>query len=333
MTAHLEYRLFGVTKLSTDTINRIIDNEWLRIWIPRQFNGLDYSLSQGLDLLLNLAEQDGSLGWTVTLCSGANYFSRNITPKAAESIFSSKDVCFGGSGMIGGTAKKVDGGYIINGKWGYATGAPHLTHFTLNAQIVENNIPQVDEKGNPKFLSFFLSADQVNILDTWNAMGLIATSSHDFEVVDQLVPIENSFIYDHFYSNDVLDRIPFQVFADLTLIVNYLGMANHFAKAGKQIKELVQFEDLINYVALKTREVFNFAKEVEKQLSENTSLSEDLAENIHTSGENIVAELIHQVSIIYPQLGIKASLINEEINQVYRDFFTATQHKNFRRSS
>ena len=35
---------------------------------------------------------------------------------------------------------------------------------------------------------------------------------------------------------------------------------------------------------------------------------------------------------IYPQLGIKASKINEEINQIFRDYFTATQHRNFRQN-
>lgn len=330
MITQLDNNFLGATELTPSTLSTILENEWLRIWIPEEYQGLDYSLSQGIELLQNLAEQDGSLGWAVTLCSGANYFARNISPSIAREIFSSKDVCFGGSGMISGTAQKINDGYLINGQWKYATGAPHLTHFTLNAQIVEDGIPLIDENENPIFLSFFLNADQVEIIPTWNTMGLIATDSHDFTVNDILVSKENSFKYDHFYGNDILDRIPFQVFADLTLIVNYLGMAKHFAKAGLEIKELSQLTHLIEYLDEKTSEVFSFAKSVETELSESTTLSDHLAEAIHISGETIVKELIQQISTIFPLLGMKASETSEEINQVYRDFFTATQHKNFR---
>lgn len=329
---HLRKSLISAKEIDANTLQVIYDNAWLRIWIPKKYNGSGTSLTKGIQLLQELAEVDGSLGWTVTLCSGANYFARNILPEKARELFVNPRICLGGSGMIGGTAEKQDNGYLINGEWTYATGAPHLTHFTLNAQIYENGELQFDKSGNPRFLSFFLGADQVEIIDSWNTMGLVATASHDFKVNDQFVANENSFAYDHFYGNDILDKIPFQVFADLTLIVNYLGIAKHFAEAGLELKDLNLLIELRDFIADQTNKILLFASEVEAQLEHRGQLDDALIDQIHMTGEKIIAELIKRINHTYPLLGIKAAQINEEINQVYRDFFTATQHKNFRKS-
>lgn len=132
----LRIETLNAKRFKQNNLNTIFNNEWLRIWIPKHYGGIDISLKEGLKFLQKVASIDGSLGWFVTLTSGANYFSRNILPEISAKIFNDKNVCFGGSGLIGGTAEKVGDKYLINGYWKYATGAPLLTHFTFNAQIV-----------------------------------------------------------------------------------------------------------------------------------------------------------------------------------------------------
>ena len=99
--------LLNVTYFNSEIIELIATNNWLNIWVPKQYNGLGLTISEGLKILQTVSKIDGSLGWFVTLCSGANYFSRNLYPSVAFEIFSNQKACFGGSGMIGGTAEKV----------------------------------------------------------------------------------------------------------------------------------------------------------------------------------------------------------------------------------
>jgi len=130
------------------------ENLW-NIWVPKNFGGLELSFSIGLSKLRELAKIDGSLGWTVTLCSGANYFIGNLEPKAAKEIFQkSGTTILGGSGGVFGTAEKIDDDFKISGTWRYATGAPYLTHFTLNAEIFENGKALFNNDGSPKVRSF-----------------------------------------------------------------------------------------------------------------------------------------------------------------------------------
>lgn len=329
----LRKKLLQAEGFDDKVLQTVYDAKWQQIWVPKEYGGLGYSFSEGLKVLEHVSEIDGSLGWFVTLCSGANYFSRNLKPEIAQKLFKQPDICFGGSGMLGGNAEKIGDSYLINGLWNYATGAPYLTHFTLNAQIVKNGIPLVDNEGQPEFRSFILDAPQVKLIPSWKSMGMVATASHSFTVENQYVPQENSFIYNSFFTSDPLNHIPFGIFADLTLLVNYLGMANHFLECSFMIKtETIQgaFKEYLNKASQK---MHDYATKVEGCLSEKIAPDEVLVSEIHAFGEEVVESLTLYITGLYRLLGIKASVLNEEINQIFRDFFTATQHSNFRREA
>ena len=329
----IRHDLLNADHFNSKILNFIADKNWLNIWVPKKYNGLGLSFSEGLKTLQEIAKIDGSLGWFITLCSGANYFSRNLNPEVATQLFSTQKICFGGSGMLGGTAEKIEDDYIINGLWHYATGAPYLTHFTLNAQIIENGEPILDENNEPRFLSFVLNKSQVELIPTWKSMGMIATSSHSFEVKNQKVHQDYSFIYNEFYSDDLVEKIPFKIFADLTLLVNYIGMADHFLeKSFEQITTDSQSE-FSHYLFKQSNQVQLYASKIEDLLIKEQSISEELTQEVHHFGETVVEQLTLKIIQLYPLLGIKASKINEEINQVFRDFFTATQHRNFRKQT
>ena len=324
--------LLNVELFNPEIIELIATNNWLNIWVPKQYNGLGLTFSEGLKILQTISKIDGSLGWFVTLCSGANYFSRNLIPSVAFELFSNQKTCFGGSGMIGGTAEKINDTYLINGLWHYATGAPYLSHFTLNAQVLENGQPLVDENNQPKILSFILDKSQVKLIATWKSMGMIATSSHSFEVINQTVHQDYSFVYNTFFSDDLVDKIPFRVFADLTLLVNYIGMTEHFLEKSLEIITFSIQEKLQLFLNETTLQLLDLAKQVEDLLLKNLTIEDDFLEEIHQFGTETVSALTTYILQIYPQLGIRASKLNEDINQIFRDFFTATQHRNFRQT-
>ena len=325
-------QLLNVETFNSEVLQLIEKQNWLNIWVPKQYNGLGLPFSEGLQILQTTAKIAGSLGLFITLCICANYFSRNLKPTIAHQLFSSQKTCFGGSGMLGGTAEKQNDYYIVNGLWHYATGAPYLTHFTLNAKLIENGNEILDENGEPKFLSFILEKSQVELIPTWKSMGMVATSSHSFEVINQKVHQDYSFIYNEFYSDDLVEKIPFRVFADLTLLVNYLGMAEHFLEKSLELFSSnlqTEFEILLNE---STSQTIDFSIKIEKLLSENKVTSNVLETEIHQFGENTTEQITNYIIQIYPHLGIKASKTNEEINQIFRDYFTATQHRNFRKT-
>lgn len=305
------------------------ENLW-NIWVPSKYGGLEFRLTEGLSRLQELAQIDGSLGWTVTLCSGANFFIGNLEPKVAEQIFKTpKNSILGGSGGVFGTAEKIGDNYKISGTWRYATGANYLTHFTLNAEIQENGKAILNENGSPQIRSFILPKDNVKIIEDWSTMGLKASVTHSFEVKNVLVPAGFSFIYNEFYQPQNIFKIPFSVFADLTLWVNYLGMAEHFLEEARSFTSEDILKNLEKCIAVFQNEISAYSKTIEDEIAAGNKILDSYSEEIHSSASNSVKNLSKNIIKIYPFLGVKASRNGHPLNQVFCDYFTATQHHIF----
>lgn len=329
----LREKMHGVSEVPSEIIDQIHQERLLQIWVPKVYGGLGLRLNQGLKTLFDWSKIDGSLGWMLTLCSGANFFSRNLKPNIAKELFADAETCFGGSGMIGGTAEKQAGGtFLINGLWHFATGAPHLSHFTLNAKLTENGNVLLDESGSEMIRSFVISKSQAEMIPNWKSMGMRATGTYSFKVENVKVSEEYSFIYDEFFTDDVLDKIPFRIFADLTLLVNYLGMASHFVEEATNIRPHLDLNFFKNRVEEAVGKVIEFADEIESLLTDSKLIISEKQTEVHEYSSALVESLSHQILEIYFQLGIKASHTDSAVYQVFCDYFTATQHSNFRRS-
>ncbi|WP_300675229.1 hypothetical protein [Soonwooa sp.] len=320
--------------ISEAQMQEIYDKESLWIWVPKIYGGLGCNFAQGLQILYDWAKKDGSLGWMITLCSGANYFSRNLKPEVAMLIFNNKKTCFGGSGMIGGTAEILDDKtYLINGLWRYATGAPHLTHFTLNAIITENGIPIKDNDNNEVVRSFVIPKDKIAVIPDWKSMGMKSTGTYSFSVENVEVGADYSFVYNEFFSDDVMDKIPFRVFADLTLLVNYLGLADHFMKEAEKLRPQLDLKTFKTSIEYHLSIVFDYARDVENILSHHDVVSEEKQKQIHQYGVDLVQNLSSQIISIYRQLGISATDTKSEVYKIFCDYFTAAMHANFRKAA
>lgn len=308
------------------------ENLW-NIWVPKEFGGLQMSLVEGLGQLKSLAKIDGSLGWTVTLCSGANFFIGNLQPTVAQEIFgvNASRICFGGSGGVFGKAEKQGDSYIISGRWHYATGADYLTHFTLNAKIMKDGKELQNEDGSPMIRSFLIPKDKVEIIENWNTMGLKATVTHSFDVKEVVVDEKYSFLYNQVLLDYPIFKIPFSAFADLTLWANYIGMAQHFLEEATAILPTEQLVTLEDTIAQSDKNMIGFAQEMEEAISNQLVCSEDKIVKIHSQAVDSVKSITDSIVKLYPFLGVAASREGHQINQIFRDYFTATQHHIFTR--
>ncbi|UBM60106.1 hypothetical protein LAG90_05555 [Marinilongibacter aquaticus] len=319
---------FGVQEFPEEVLDWIAEENLWNIWVPKSHGGLEMSLAEGLDTLKTLAKADGSLGWTVTLCAGANYFIGNLEPAVAKEIFqnNAEKVCFGGSGGLFGTAEKQGEHYLVSGVWKYGTGAPYLTHFTLNAKIVEKGKELLDTDGQPLFRSFVLPKNRVQIIEDWNTMGLKATATHSFEVQAVRVHDHYSFMYNAFHLPQAIYKIPFSTFADLTLWVNYLGMALHFLEEAQVILDAKKLDKLQVLLSGVEQKIFNCAADIQEKIDQQIDFTEEHIQEIHRMAADSVQDISHALIDIFPTLGVRASRENQPLNQIFKDYFTGTQH-------
>ncbi len=331
-------------QLHPDILAIIYQEEWFKLFVPAIYGGPGKKLPEILRLEEDLAYVDGSLAWTVTLCSGAAWFAGFLQPTLAKEIFADREVCFAGSGAVGGTAQKLADGYLINGHWKYASGALHATIFTANCVLQDafgNDI--LDAEGQQNIQSFILKKEEVKILPGWSYFGLVATGSHAFEVHDITIPENRSFdINKGIKVENEGFNYPFMQLAETTLAVNSLGMARHFVdlvadcffrRSGMnrytpdQVTFFEQELKMCKHTLFTIREHFYEAFDLSwNQLMTQDSINGDLLEEVSRLSRSLAHQSRIVVDKLYPYAGLEAAKKETELNRVWRDIHTASQH-------
>ena len=140
-------------KLTPAQIELVYQQQWLRLLVPAAYGGAEKPLPEMVKMEEALSWADGSLGWVVTLCSGAGWFGGFISNQIAPDIFKNEKLCLAGSGASTGTATPCNNGYIINGTWKYASGVHHATHITVNCEVQSK--PENSNKPDYRTGNFF----------------------------------------------------------------------------------------------------------------------------------------------------------------------------------
>jgi len=326
-------------RLTDKQLELVYSCKLFNLFVPKNLGGLGLELVEALEIEEELARIDGSLGWTVTLCSGANAFVGFLPTELSAKIFSDPKACLAGSGKTTGVARETGQGYVISGRWNYVTGLPHATGFTANCQIEKNGKLLLNDDGSPCYKSFFFTPQEVACEEDWRTFGLVATASHSFKVENLAVDKSRSFAIDGASRaiEHAIYQYPFVLFAALTLGVNHLGMEEHFLELAGTIFDSIaetahkdfrsRLLEEARYEVEKRRTLFfYYAAASWEELKGQGQVSLTLEDEIFLLCRKIAKEGREMAMEIYPYLGIPASNPETEINRLLRDILTASQH-------
>lgn len=302
--------------LHPDQLRMIYEHQWWRMLAP----GKPLTLPELVRLEEGIAWADGSVGWAVTLCAGAGWFAGFFPAGAYADVFDDWRMCICGSGAPSGEACPIPGGYRITGKWDYASGAMHATAFTANCVVVSDD-------GQRQVRPFLFRPEEVIVHRTWNTVGLIATGSHSFEVRDVEVPADRCFAIEpgQAKDGDPVYQYPFLQLAEATLTANLAGMGVHFLDC---CEELFRQRDRIN-AAVRLEEGWTALGELRwdfyRAVDDSWAGRTDFA-TVSRASRALVAGVRQVVDELYPHGGLGAARPDSEINRVWRDLHTASQH-------
>jgi alkylation response protein AidB-like acyl-CoA dehydrogenase len=157
-----------------------------RLGIPRDLGGYEASPRQVIEVIEKLSYADASTGWAVMalqMITGTTAAYQGAEATAA--LFADGGYhLMAGQGTRLGTAKKVDGGYLLTGSWSFASGLPHASHIHTAALVPETG----------QALIFTFPKEQASVVDNWDVMGLRATGSIDYSTEELFVP--EAYTYD-----------------------------------------------------------------------------------------------------------------------------------------
>ena len=321
---------------------------WLKMLAPRALGGAELALPAVVRLEEKLASIDGSTAWVVTLCAGAGWFAGFLPPALAHEIVTTRRLCVAGSGAPTGYADIEGDRFCLSGRWDYASGAPMATHFTLNAILREHGQVLTDDAGAPRIRAFIVPASQVEFVPSWKSIGLRATASHSYVIDGQPVAKEHGFAIDAACATapGPLYRFPFLGLAFVTLAANVAGMAGHYlrlarpliarrrhARTGLPLADCPQVMDhLLDIEAgVETARALFYAvlDQTWALVVEGAPISAEQAAQVQTASLALANTARRAVDELYPYCGLEAAREGSEINRVWRDLHTATQHALF----
>jgi len=160
--------------------------------IPRDYGGLQADPVAASRVVEEVAAGDGSAGWCVMIAQQNAGFSGFLSEARAREVYGNGQVVCGTARPIGRAVKRGDG-FVVTGRWPFASGSSHADWFGAECMLFDGDEPLRDAEGNHCSRMLFVPRAEVTIHDTWHTTGLRGTASNDFEVKGAFVPEDRGF--------------------------------------------------------------------------------------------------------------------------------------------
>ena len=165
----------------------------LQMYLPRSMGGPELPPLAVFRAVEEISRADGSVGWCTMIATAASNSISWLEPEIGRQMAGSPaDMRIAGSIRPQGRARRVEGGYRIEGRWNFASGVHHATWLMCHCVLWEGDKPVRAPSGEPVTRIFWVPARDAEILDTWHVLGLRGSGSHDFTLADQFVPDRQS---------------------------------------------------------------------------------------------------------------------------------------------
>ena len=195
----------------------------------------------------------------------------------------------------------------------------------------------------PRGRTFIVPAAGVQVLPTWQAIGLHASASHAFEIRDLVVPDTHAFDIEPAAATQpgALYRFPFDALAYVTLAANLGGMARGFLRLatplvlerpigparellGTRARVRAQLQgDTQSFKAARGRCLERLDAAWERVEHDAGPVDEKALRDAALAWARTAREAVDG---IYPLCGMAAADPRTALNRIWRDLHTGTQH-------
>lgn len=167
--------------LHDDVIQAITDAGLLRMRVPVRYGGFESDMTTTVNVIAELGRGDGSVSWTAAVWAISTWMVGMFPDEVQDEVFATPDVRICGILSPGAMCMPVDGGYVVNGKWSFNTGAQQST-WNTNAAVA----PTPD--GGMQPVMTLIRISDLEVVDDWNTSGLRASGSVTTIAKDLFLP-------------------------------------------------------------------------------------------------------------------------------------------------
>ena len=311
----------------------------LTLKLPKELGGLEADLRTQFLATEAASRKDGSTGWneTFTTTSGAIAAARLPEEGLAEVAASATDGAawppFAGTFVMSGrAAPAADGGAVVTGRWGFASGIVDALWVVAGCSTDSGLAWAV------------IPVEQVTVYDTWQVSGLKETQSHDYSVDNVYVP--HSRLFDLAGvppRGGVLHRLPMYALITPDHCGVSLGIArralDEIAAAAKgrnrlyspvTLDERPAFQRDLGQTDTRLRAARALVLEVLDEIwaagVAQQPVEDELVQRARAAATHAADTAVEVASMAYRRGGGSVLYSDHPLNQCFRDAHAATQH-------
>lgn len=151
--------------------------------LPKRVGGLGLSLTDFCRMQMEIAKGDLAISWVLQIINGTSWVTSLGPDCLQDAIFAHGPARVCGTYNPPGKAKKVDGGWIVNGAWPYSSGC-------RQAEWAQQGVVLEGEDGPvlPGISMAYIPMRDLTIQDSWFVTGMQGTGSDTLVAKDVFVP-------------------------------------------------------------------------------------------------------------------------------------------------
>jgi alkylation response protein AidB-like acyl-CoA dehydrogenase len=187
----------------------------LRAGAPAEVRGLELPPGVALRCAEAVARGNASAGWCVSIAITSSLLVAYLPASSRDALFGNGRSVAAGVWAPRGTARTVEGGVVVSGRWPFCSGITHADMMFAGCLVDDQRVPSV----------VALPKVDLEVLDTWHTLGLRGTGSHDSVAEEVFVPSDRVF---SLFNGPVVDRplYRFPVFGFFALSIGAAALGN-----------------------------------------------------------------------------------------------------------
>lgn len=203
-------------RLAPEVVERLRTSGLMRCGVPATIGGGETAPELALAAAETISAGDAATGWCVSIAMTCGLLGGYLSGDGAAETLGDPGSIAAGVWVPRASARRVDGGLVVSGRWAFASGVTHADYFFGGCLL--------DEGAGPVMRIVGMPTAELRILDNWHTSGLRGTGSNDVVAEEVFVPERRITSLESAPLDTPLYRFP--IFGYFALCIAAVGLGN-----------------------------------------------------------------------------------------------------------
>lgn len=168
-------------RVHDETIEELLEAGLFHAFLPAAYGGEEATPEDFVAAVIELGKACASTAWVVSVLGLHHWEMAQMPKRLQDELYADNPrTLISSSYAARGTARRVDGGFVISGRWRTSSGVLHSQWVIVGANVV------VGDETLP--YNFVVPLSDVEVIDDWFTLGLRGTGSRSVAGEDIFVP-------------------------------------------------------------------------------------------------------------------------------------------------